>query len=429
MTAAPRLIPQTPVYREMVSGLLRLHRYTAEGRDKSPEYHELCATMEGYWGQLTAVEMERLGGLSEDLYTVSDPPREELEPMTAQGQAEFTAAHEARARGDWDTALALLRKLDKIVPPAILAYLRGTIWEGLDEKQVAVVFHERAWGLDSDNQALQAAFLNVLKWTDGKRALALAEPILAESGMLDPHLVVQAAEVAYGYAMGMSEHDARPVYRRLIGILTPLLGRVMDGQGPERMPVNRIVLLLATCHRWLGEFPEAYRYYSQAVLLEPWDDALLTARGIIQYGKDPSAVADFEQAIQLDSQVVWPYYYMAHHLLSQGRFEDCRQMCERALGKPAPERIQSELCEFLGISLTSLGYPSPVVQRAFEKAIRVDPSNERARENLRRYLTALAEKSKQPIPWDRPSDSSIRTSGLQQIRVVRQQDRRKYSLV
>jgi hypothetical protein len=57
----------------------------------------------------------------------------------------------------------MLRKLQKLVPAALVAYLRGSIWEGLGDKQVAVVFYEQATRLDPGNQGLQAAFLNVLK--------------------------------------------------------------------------------------------------------------------------------------------------------------------------------------------------------------------------------------------------------------------------
>ena len=266
-----------------------------------------------------------------------------MSPSPPRSQGEFAAVYEARERGDWDFALALLRKLEKVVPAPLVAYLRGSIWEGLDDKQVASVFYEQANRLDPENQGIQAAFLNVLKWTDMSRAMKLADPILADSDKLAPHLVVQAVEVFYGYATGVSEHDAVPIYRRLIGILTPLLERTVREAGMETPPVSMIVLLLATCHTLLGEIPEAYHYYSLAVALEPRNAALLVARGIIVYGTNPSAISDFEQAIKLESPIVWPYYYMAHHLLTQGRFEDCRRMCEQALGKPARENSERAL--------------------------------------------------------------------------------------
>jgi tetratricopeptide (TPR) repeat protein len=282
---------------------------------------------------------------------------------------------------------------------------------------VAVVFFEHACRLDPANENFQAMYLNALKWTDYAQARAIAEPILNESEEHIPNLVIQAAEVLFASTQSIPEHDAVPLYRRIISILTPLLARTKDEEGLEHpTQVSMILLLLATCHRWLGEIKEAYHSYSQAIVLEPWNEALFTARGMIVYGTNQSAISDFEEAIKLDSPQVWPYFYLAHYLLTQNRFEECRKMCERALGKPAPERVQSELCEFLGISLTHLHYPSPVIQRAFENAIRVDSSNDRAKQNLQRFLEALAAKPQKPVRWEQPNETYIRNSGLRQTR-------------
>ncbi len=158
MTTQQHPTPEKTAYQQTVSGLLRLHRYTVEKRDKTDEYHEICAALEGYWGQMTPIERDRTGGLSQDLYMVSDPPSAKLEPITPEAQVEFGAVYEARERGDWDCALAMLRKLEKVVPAPLVAYLRGSIWEGLDDKQVAAVFYEQASRLDPGNQGIQAAF-------------------------------------------------------------------------------------------------------------------------------------------------------------------------------------------------------------------------------------------------------------------------------
>jgi tetratricopeptide (TPR) repeat protein len=430
MTQQP--LPQSPAYQEVVRGLLRMHKYTVDGQEESEEADALRESMEEPWGRLSAVERERITGLSKDLYTVSGPaPAQAPEPMNPQAQGKLGEAYEARERGEWDRALELLRRWGKFVPAPLLSYIRATIWEDAGDKPVAVIFFEHACRLDPQNENFQARYLNALKWTDNARARTIAEPILNESEKHIPNLVIQAAEVLYGEATSIPEHNAAPIYRRLIGILAPLLSRTKDEEGLEHpTQVSMILLLLATCHRWLGETREAYDYYSRAIILEPWNDALFTARGMIVYGTNPSAISDFEQAIKLNSPMVWPYFYMAHYLLSQNRFEECRKMCERALGKPAPERIQSELCEFLGIALTHLGYPPPVIQRAFENAIRVDPSNERARQNLRRFLDALAAKPQRPIHWDQPSDNYIRNSGQQQIRrAPAVNERRQFELV
>ena len=398
-------------------------------RDDSEEYHDLCAVLEGYCGQMTTIERDRTGCLSQDLYTVSDPPKTP-EPITPDAQSTFGEVYEAQERGEWDLALVKLQKLDKVVPAPLVAYLRGRIWEGLENKQVAAVFFGHASRLNPENQGFQAALLNVLKWTDMKRAMELADAILAESNKFDPYLVVRAVEVFYDYATGATERDAVAVsiYRRIIGVLNPLLERTVRDANPEPATVNMIVLLLATCYRWIGEIPESYHFYSLAISLEPWNAAVLVARGIIVYGTNSSAISDFEQAIKLGSQIVWPYYFMAHFFLTQGRFEECQRMCEQALGKPAPERIQSELFEFSGISIASLGYPIHVVQRIFENAIRIDPSNQRAKQNLQRLLAAIHAKATQNIQWERPSDSSVRSFGLQQTQVVSHRGRRNYSM-
>ena len=187
MTIQQHPVPGSAAFKATVSGLLRLHRYTVEKRDETDEYHEICAALESYWGQMTLIERDRTGGLSQDLYTVSDAPPAELEPITPEAQGGFGAVYEAQARGDWDSALAMLRKLEKVVPAPLIAYLRGSIWEGLEEKQVAVVFYEHANRLDPTNQDIQAAFLNVLKSTEMSRALKLAEPILDENNKLALH--------------------------------------------------------------------------------------------------------------------------------------------------------------------------------------------------------------------------------------------------
>jgi tetratricopeptide (TPR) repeat protein len=425
-------LSQSPAYQEVVRGLLRMHQYTIEGQDESEEADALREAMGEPWERLSAIERERVAGLSKDLYTVSDPPPSQPpQPMNPQAQGKLDEAYESRERGEWDRALELWRRWGKYVPAPLLSYLRAMIWEAAGDRPVAVVFFEHACRLDPQNENFQAMFLNVLKWTNNEQARTRAEAILQESEKHVPNLVIQAADVLYGLTTVISDHEAAPIYRRLVGILTPLLSRTKDEEGLEHpTQVSMILLLLATCHRGLGETREAYGYYSRALVLEPRNDALLIARGILVYGTSPTAIADFEQAIKLNSQIVWPYFYMAHYLLSNNRLEDCRAMCERALGKLAPPRVQSELCEFLAIALTGLGYPPPVVQRAFENAIRVDPSNQRARQNLERFLNALAARTPRPIDWERPSDSYIRSSGQQQIRMAPAiYEQRKFALV
>jgi tetratricopeptide (TPR) repeat protein len=407
---------QRTAYGETVSGLLRLHRYVLEKNDDTPEYHDLCAALEAYWHELSPFEQERMGGLSQDLYTVSDPPPSDFQPMTPDAHGELREVYESRERGEWDRALTLLRQFDKILPPPLIAYLRGTIWGGLEEPQVAVVFHERAHQLAPENAAFLATFVTALAETDLGRALKVAEPIIANSAKLNGNIVVQAVQAYYRDVAHKPIDEATGTLRRLIEVLKGLLARAAkeklhpDAQGPYPYLALSI---LASFHRMLGEVREAYDCYSQLIRMDPRNDIVIAARGALVYGSNPSAIADFELAVKLNTQIIWPYYYLAHHLLPHGQFEECLKMCVRGLDKPAPPRIRSALLEFLAISMAGLGHASDAVQRTFEDARRADPSNDRASENLRRYTAGVTMSKTSAVEWEYPSASSIRLLGEQ----------------
>lgn len=405
----PQPFPSSPSYQAVIRGLLRMHRFTLDDQDESEKAESFRESMNEPWEGLSKVERERVTGLSKDLYEVSDHPVQAPEPMNPKAQGKLNEAYEARERGEWDKALELLRRWGKYVPAPLISYLRGTIWRAAGDAATAAVFFEHASQLDPDNENFQAVLLDTLKTADPGDAAIRAEVVLQDSEARTPAVVVYAADIIFGTVRGMSDAEATPTYRRLIPIVERTLARLEGREDADHPALKGMALvLLATCYREVGDTQRAYGYYSRAIQLDPTNDALLTARGMLMYGMDPDSPADFEQAIQLRSPLVWPYFYLAHHYLANNRFEDCRSMCERALQRPASKRVQSALCEFLAISLTGLGYPEPVIRRAFENSIRVDPSNDRARRNLERFETAVASRAPQPKNWERRSESSLR---------------------
>ena len=273
-----------------------------------------------------------------------------------------------------------------------------------------MVFLEHSTQLEPDNENLQAVLLEMLKTADPRGAAVRAEVVLQNSEAREPIVVACAADIIHGTARGMSDAEATPTYRRLIPIMERILARIDGREDVDRPAESMALMVLGNCYQRIGDNQKAYGYYSRATRLDPTNDAPLIARGMLMYGTDPNAPADFEQAIRLGSRLVWPYFYLAHHFLANKRFEDCRSMCERALQYPASNRAQSRLWEFLAISMAELGYPEPVVRRAFENSIRVDPSNDRARRNLEKFEAALASRAPKPSDWESRSESSLRTS-------------------
>jgi tetratricopeptide (TPR) repeat protein len=211
--------------------------------------------------------------------------------------------------------------------------------------------------------------------------------------------------------------EASQLFQRLIPILESTLNKIAEGDegGVDGSTYSMTCALLGCCHEHLGQNQAALRYYSQGLTAAPSDEGLLMARGILLYGESPRAVSDLELAIKYGSTDVWPYLFLAHHNLLNRQFEKCRSLCQRALELNAPDAVKSELAEWLAIAQSELGFPGEIVRESFDTAIRLDPTNERARRNL-----AAFEAATQPIPadvYETRSKSAIRTSALSERRL------------
>ncbi len=97
-------------YRAVVRAIRELHRLNQAGLEDSPEADAIRDASDAAWEALSEVERKRVGGLSEDLYSLSEPPAGEGQEGNPQAQTRLNDAFEARQRGDWDRALELLRR-------------------------------------------------------------------------------------------------------------------------------------------------------------------------------------------------------------------------------------------------------------------------------------------------------------------------------
>jgi tetratricopeptide (TPR) repeat protein len=409
--------PVSRNYMALIRGLLRMHRLAANGQFESGEADALRDAMDQPWEGLSEAERKRISGLSTDLNKISEiasekPPVE----MNPQAQEKLVEAYEAKEKGEWDKALDLLRRWEKYIPAALGSYLRGSIWRAAGDLAVAAIFFDHASRLDPDNGNYQAVLLHTLKNADPTEAATRAEHALAESEARFPATVVYALEIVFESTREATETQANSIYRRLIPILERTLVR-LDERADVDSPalIGMTLVLLASCHEHLGDTRRAYEFYSRAIQRDPRNDVLLTARGQLAYDTTLQSAADFEQAVQLGSPLVWPYFFLAHYYLANNRLEDARSMCERGLHTQSSARVKSELQEFLAISQAGLGYPEDVVRRAFESAIRTEPSNDRARRNLERFEIALSSRAPRPQDWERPSESALRVFRREEV--------------
>jgi tetratricopeptide (TPR) repeat protein len=419
MIMEPKPLTMNPNYLAMVRGTRELHRLLAAGgKDDSPEAGAIRDATDGPWEALSEVERNRVRNLSEDLYSLVEPPPA-VQPMNPQAQAKLNEAFEAKQRGEWDRALDLLRRWRAYIDPALVSYLRGSIWLEAGDPWTAALFYEHAFKLQPDNENYQAMFLYALNIADPTAAKKFAEDILREYKKFLPAAVARAADITFMSARTMSETEANQVFERLEPILKDTLSRIeqKDPNEVDRSTYVTLLALLGFGYEFLGKTQAALELYSRGLQVEPDNDALLVARGILLYGTSTRAVTDLEMAIRHGSPLIWPYVFLAHHNLVNGRFEECRRLCERALSMNGSAAVMSEVAEWMAISQAQLGFPEDMVRASFDKAIRLDPSNERAKHNLATFDAAT-----RPIVakiWVTRTAPAIRTSGLAERRFAK----------
>lgn len=408
----PRPLVMSSNYLAVVRGLRELHRLRTVEREDSPEADAVRDATDLPWEGLTEEEKKRLSGLSEDLYSVSNQQRPTVLELKPQAQSRLVDAVQAQQRGEWDRVFEILRRWADYIDPALLSYLRGATWLEAGDPETASLFLEHASVLQPDNGKYLARFLTSLSRFDPIAAKRRAEAILNNPGRHPAHLVVYAASVVMVSAHSLPETEASQLFERLIPVLELSQTRLGDGDegGVDLSIYSMACGFLGFCHEYLGRNQAALRHYSEGLVASPSNHELLMARGRLLYGGSPQAVHDLELAIEHGPSDIWPYFFLAHHNLASGLFEQCRSFSQRALELDGPDALKSELAEWLAISQSELGFPIEIVRESFETSIRFDPTNERARRNL-----AAFEAAAKPVPasvYETRGKSAIRASGL-----------------
>lgn len=404
-----------PDYVYSVQGLHRLHALFAAGKGQTPEADDLRDTLYEPWTHLSEIERERINGLSEDLYSLTDPLEPPL-PMNPQAERNLNEVIEACNAGEWDLALSLTRRWCRYVEPARLSFLRGAIWIEAGDAATAALFYEHASRLEPENADYAYFRMNALNESQPEGRLERAEAILNAAESPPPRVLLQAAADWLEECKSVSEAENRPILERVTRILEQSSDWLEKAANPSssfpRLRPDSTVALRGYCYGILGDAERALQFYNQGLEANPNNDDLRVARGMLRYGIDPSAIKDFQDAVTHGHDMVWPYFYLAHHYLIAEQFEVCRKECERALTIPTDSRIvQSYLYEWLAVSLAELECPASQVRDAFENAVRLAPQNDRARRN---YQIFKDNSNREPVgvTWERDTESDARKVGL-----------------
>jgi tetratricopeptide (TPR) repeat protein len=406
-------------YLQYIRGLRELHALTMSGRDESPEADAIRDGMDHPWYDLSEIERGRIDGLSEDLYSISDSPKEPL-LQNPQVQRKLNEAEEAWRAGEWDQALEILRRWSSYIDPSVLSSRRGLLWQAAGDNETAALFFDHAARLDPANGNYKSLYLLSLQQFAPDNALHLAKEITASDESYPPEVVIIAIRISLETDEGETSNIPGQTTAKLIPILERTLSR-LHATGPDRPAwfVTFDVLAkfsLGYCQAQTGDLRKAIHSLDMAIAADPFDWGMLIYRGIVRYGIDPSAVEDFEKAIQLGSTVYDPYFVLAHRSAVTGRFSDCLSMCERALKCSPPGEICAFLHEWIAISRAELGHPPDQARSAFEEALRLDPDSDRIRNNLAAFEKSLVSQGEPKADWIKPKASTIQAFGRSEFR-------------
>jgi tetratricopeptide (TPR) repeat protein len=403
----------SPSYLQYIRALRDLHTLTMASRDDSPEADAIRDGMDQPWYDLSEVEQRRIKGLSEDLYSVSDPPQQPL-PRNPQSDRKMKEIYKAEQVGNWGQALEQLRRWSRYIDPALLSFLRGSLWDEAGDGTTASLFYEHASRLEP--QLYQDAYLISLWMNDPDAGRKLAGELLITEDDHLPEVIVTAVHIQFEAAGRPTTMEVRNPFEAFIPVLKRAISRARNGETSFTSPpvdetCMRADLLLAGCHERLGNHQEAILHLNSALSTHPDDAAILVIRGILRYRVESGATDDFKRAAELGYEEVWSYFYLANDSLVSGRFEDCLKMCERGLTLGPSDEVRAILQEWLAISRSELGHPPEQGTSAVEDTIRPTPDFERLRRSLEAFEAALPNPGNAGSNWIELMASTVQAFG------------------
>jgi tetratricopeptide (TPR) repeat protein len=360
---------------------IHLFRLIQANRDETEEGDELRDTMLVSWEEMTDQERELLRGLHRDLHMLSGD--EVLDEETAT-MDQFRVAWKAK---DYALVLQLLRKRrEPQLTNDKVAYVRGRAWGGLGYREAALAFTTYAADVSPDNGTYAyLALVDAMELDHVDKALTRAAAIEAREDA-PIRSFIAAAHALLRFA---PDDGAARLYERAAALLMRAIGAESARLPTEQLPglLAQAYVELGMCREMLRDAAGALESYSDALKVDPKNDAALTARGLLLMNTDERAAErDFERAVQSRTPLVWPYLYLAPMYLRREEYMACIQVCSAALKHALDQgdEQRANFYEWLAIANRARRAPEPIVEDLFALAGERAPLNLRIDENRRR---------------------------------------------
>ena len=294
-----------PHYVEYVRLLHELHFLMRDGKDESPEGEAIRDQMDWPWRHLNEEEVNRVNGMSADLYTLeSDSPIvHPTSPVQTPGDY-WDEIQAARSEGDYDRVLALLRDKPQLVADDRAAFYRGLCYSHLGDHETAVMFHRHAVAVNPESSDYSSFLLRSLETARRSHEAGQVAMKLAQDTCGPPHIRAAAAHTLLHVADQSADQDAAilldvagEVFHELIDAMTPTSHR--------RQFVDFVCMGLVECKLRQNKDSEALDAVNQAVSFDPQYDQPLVVRGLLQSQSNlPAALDAFQMAVERGTRSV-----------------------------------------------------------------------------------------------------------------------------
>jgi tetratricopeptide (TPR) repeat protein len=392
------------------------------GLDETAEADALRDSLDAPWHLLTEEERERINGLSADLYSLSDPPAL-FRPQNPQAKSKWDSARAAAGQRRFDEALALARRWQDYVEPAILAMLRGLIWHGSGHPEVASLFFEHASTLKPSEWQYKWAEMTAFSELGDPRALKIARDALSEIQSIHPQLALSAAVILLQNCRksptDQRQGKVRDIVRKLVRLYRSLRARE-DRDPALELVWNTIDFVLGNACIDLGHWRFGEEFCKRAVEKNPTNVPLVAQLAMVQYRRAPDdAIEAFQGLREFDEDWDLPHLFIALHQFENRRFQDCVKECERGFAAFISPRGRALLLELRAISRMNLGGSLDEARVDLNKAVHLDPSSDRIRRN-RKVVSRLAKTQNGDAVvegitgWEPPSVAGLVNQGLRQ---------------
>lgn len=402
------MFADNPDYVACENLLKQRERLLAEGLGDSQEADALRAAMEAVEPQLSREERTRLNGLSGDLAMLRGAEVfEPTAPAERTPERLGRALRRAWVRREWETLLALLRRGPEFHSPDAIAFFRFAAYDALGHPDTALLFLRHAAQFNPGQARYGEMLLNQLTRLGRlDEAAAHAQTLIADASA-PPHVRINAAHVLFRAARRRSEAEARTLHARLVPVLERALAEAQPSVDLPATLIAAAYVVLGSSQEALENSAGARAAYDRALERKPDYAEAWAARGLLRLESDPAgAMADFEQAIDWETESLAPYLHLAPHLLLEGNYERALDLALQILDRTEDSRIRDLALDWIILASSELERPDDTV-RETSIALAYAVSGARTRiaeashQDWERALDTLALPAHRPSPETR----------------------------